>query len=56
MPFSEYLSILRNQFLPSFGTITEAEAAGFFDAGVEVVHAAYLIGEGFGPDFLLRKV
>lgn len=49
LPPSEYLSILRDQFLSSFGPISEDRALGFWLAGIGVFEAAERISNGWGP-------
>lgn len=55
MSFDAYLSILRDQFLPSFGEIAEAEAFEFFVAGFEVTLAAWQLGSGLLWDGSQRR-
>jgi hypothetical protein len=53
MSFEVYLEIVRSMFLPSFGPVAESVVQEFFDAGVEAVAAAFLIGDGLTAfDFL----
>lgn len=56
MSFESYLEIVRSMFLDSFGHVSEALVSEFFNRGILPVPAAYLIGEGLGPEMAAAEM